>query len=88
MTLTAAMLRICRYFDPIVVSILPPTETTMDVVLRDPETGETASLIAVPCSARVSATELFQLINLIESLARNRNPGLFRAHAENLLLSK
>lgn len=85
MKLTAAMLHIRHYFDPMVVHMQLVSPTSMDLKLSDPATGEAVDLRGIPYRRSMTAAELYQLINLIEGRAQARNFELFSAHAVNKL---
>lgn len=85
MKLTEALLNIDRYFAPLVVKMTVKSLTAMDLELTDSLTNETVQLFEIPCRPSVSPAELYQLINLIESQAKARNPELFSSHVTHLL---
>lgn len=79
------MLHIRRYFAPLTVTMTPTTPTAMDVQLADPASTETVLLMDIPCRESMTTGGLYQLINLIESQAKARNPELFNRHVVNKL---
>lgn len=85
MKLTEAMHQIDRYFAPLIVQMTAKSPTTMDLELTDPLTNETVQLFEIPCRPSVSPAGLYQLINLIESQAKARNPELFSSHVTHML---
>lgn len=85
MALKIAVLHIRQYFQPLVLNVIPLTSRTMDVTLLDPKTGESVTLHSIPSSRIITPTQLFQLINLIETQAQARMPNLFITHFVNNL---
>lgn len=85
MALKVAVLHIRQYFQPLAVNVKPLTSRTMDVTLFDPKSGESVTLHGIPCSRAITPSQLFQLINLIETQAQARMPNLFTTHFVNNL---
>ena len=83
MKLRVAIRYIQQYFAPLTVTITLPSPVTMDLVLADPVSQESATLLDIPCRLTLTTVELYQLINLIETQAEKRQPQLFNNHMLN-----
>lgn len=83
MKLKTAIKRIQEYFGPLTVTATMASPVTMDLELLDPCSKESVTLIDIPCRHAVTTAQLYQLINLIETQAKARQPGLFSTHVVN-----
>lgn len=77
MRLKTAIQKIQQYFAPLLVSVELASPITMDLVLVDPVSNESVTLLGIPCRRTVTPVQLYQLINLIETQTEARQPGLF-----------
>lgn len=85
MKLKVAIEQICRYFAPLTVTVTSTSRVTMDLELADPGSTESVQLFDIPCRQAVTTVQLYQLLNLIETQAKARQPGLFSTHVVNQL---
>lgn len=85
MKLRVAIRYLEQYFAPLTVNIQQASPVTMDVELIDPMTKATETLFDIPCRNTMTTPQLYQLINLIETRVKKRNPNLFSAHVVNRL---
>lgn len=83
MRLKTAIQKIQQYFAPLSMSIEVASPVTMDLVLVDPVSNESVTLLDIPCRHTVTPVQLYQLINLIETQVEARQPGLFSKHIVN-----
>lgn len=83
MKLKTAIQKIQQYFAPLSVSVELASPVTMDLVLVDPVSYDSVTLLDIPCRHAVTPAQLYQLINLIETQANARQPSLFSKHVMN-----
>ncbi|MEQ9727233.1 DUF1652 domain-containing protein [Pseudomonas sp. WHRI 8822A] len=83
MKLKVAVRHIHHYFAPLRVTVTPSSPVTMDVELADPSSEAAVTLFDIPCRNTLTPSQLIQLINLIETQVKNRNPDLFDTHRFN-----